>query len=84
MKKITPIVADASFLIPILRNPGYKNLSYAVAEILDNAIDAGAKEIVAIVGNGSENAVTEIGFLDNGLGMTTEKLESCLQIWRTV
>lgn len=80
MKTTTPIVADASFLIPILRNPGYKNLSYAVAEILDNAIDAGAKEIVAIIGSGSENAVTEIGFLDNGLGMTNQKLESCLQI----
>lgn len=74
------IVADETFLTPILRNPGYKSLSYAVAEIFDNAIDAGAKQLVAIVGNGPDNAVTEIGFLDNGYGMTLEKLESCLQI----
>lgn len=76
----TPIVADESFLIPILRNPGYKSLAYAAAEIFDNAIDAGAKQILAIVGNSAANIVTEIGFLDNGLGMTQPKLESCLQI----
>ncbi len=68
-----------------LRNTGYKNIESAVSEILDNAIEAEAKDVFVLV-KGSPDPVTgrkgvsEIAFLDNGTGMDLQQLESCLGI----
>ena len=68
-----------------LRNTGYKNIECAMAEIIDNSIQAKAKNIFVIVSE-EHNAITgrnnisEIAFLDNGEGMKPEELEGCLGI----
>ena len=37
-----------------LRSNDFKNSAYAVAEIVDNSIDAGAKNVEIIIFNGSK------------------------------
>jgi hypothetical protein len=71
-----------------LRNTGYKNIESAVSEIIDNSIEAGARDVFVLVtdnlpsylGASSRKIVTEIAFLDNGTGMNLTTLHSCLQI----
>ena len=68
-----------------LRNTGYKSIECAMAEIIDNSIQANSKNVFVIV---SEEVnpktgykyITEIAFLDNGDGMDYEDLEGCLGI----
>ena len=68
-----------------LRNTGYKNIESAVSEIVDNSIEANAKNVFIILSETTNEVsgrkyVTEIGFLDNGDGMNAEILEKCLGI----
>lgn len=68
-----------------LRNTGYKNIESAVSEIVDNSVEANAKNIFIILSESTNEVsgrkcVTEIGFLDNGDGMSGEILEKCLGI----
>ena len=68
-----------------LRNTGYKNIECAMSEIIDNSIQADAKNIFVIVSEEynsktGHNNISEIGFLDNGSGMTFQELCSCLGI----
>jgi len=71
-----------------LRNTGYKNIESAVSEIIDNSIEAQARDVFVLVTDdlpsyvtsGNRKIVTEIAFLDNGTGMNKEKLSTCLQI----
>lgn len=68
-----------------LRNTGYKNIECAMSEIIDNSIQARAKDVFVIVSeeynpNTGHNNISEIAFLDNGTGMTQEDLEGCLGI----
>ena len=68
-----------------LRNTGYKNIECAMAEIIDNSIQAEAKDILIIVSEEynpetGRNNIKEIGFLDNGKGMEQIELESSLGI----
>lgn len=68
-----------------LRNTGYKNIECAMAEIIDNSIQAEAKDILIIVSEEynpetGRNNIKEIGFLDDGKGMEQLELESCLGI----
>lgn len=66
-----------------LRSGGYKNTSYAIAELVDNSIDAGAKNI-EILCQDEINPVTnhstldKIGLLDDGHGMNQEELRRSL------
>ena len=67
------------------RSSGYKSTIYAMAEIVDNAVDAKATEInIAFVedefftGARKHNRISEIYFLDNGTGMSLERINSCL------
>lgn len=68
-----------------LRSTGYKNIESAVSEIIDNSIEACAKDVFVIVKDtvpeySGKRYVTEIAFLDNGIGMESEVLQSCLSI----
>ncbi len=69
-----------------MRDSGYKNTAYALAEIIDNAVQAKAKDIELIcveshrlVNEQSRRRITEIGVLDNGEGMDPETLRLALQ-----
>ena len=65
-----------------LRFASYKSTTMAIAEILDNSIDAGANKInvVFVEKRHSRNhfRVTDIYFLDNGDGMDEDRLSKCL------
>lgn len=68
-----------------LRNTGYKSIESAASEIIDNSIEANAKDILVIVSESVDpitgrKYVSEFAFLDNGTGMDIGKLESCLGI----
>lgn len=66
-----------------LRNTGYKNVESAIAEIVDNSIEAKAKDIIIIFKLDNFEGwkrVTEIAVLDNGIGMDDNILSDCLVI----
>lgn len=68
-----------------LRNTGYKSIESAISEIIDNSIEANAKDILVLVSESVDSItgrkyVSEFAFLDNGNGMDLEKLGSCLGI----
>lgn len=77
-------IVDIKNMGDALRNTGYKNIESAVAEIIDNSVEANAKNIFVILREGlapsGRKVVTEIGFLDNGDGMESDVLGSCLGI----
>lgn len=68
-----------------LRSSGYKSIDSAVAELIDNSIEAGAQDIFIIMVERidpvtNRKAIYEFGILDNGSGMDISKLASCLGI----
>lgn len=77
-------IVDIKNMGDALRNTGYKNIESAVSEIIDNSVEANAKNIFVILREGiaasGRKVVTEVGFLDNGDGMTTSVLGNCLGI----
>lgn len=77
-------IVDIRNMGDALRNTGYKNIESAVAEIIDNSVEANAKNIFIVLREGiatsGRKVVTEIGFLDNGEGMPIDVLGSCLGI----
>ena len=77
-------IVDIKNMGDALRNTGYKNIESAVSEIIDNSVEANAKNIFVILREGiassGRKVVTEIGFLDNGDGMPTNVLGNCLGI----
>ena len=77
-------IVDIQNMGDALRNTGYKNIESAVSEIIDNSIEANAKDIFIIlredIAPSGRKVVNEIGFLDNGEGMDESILGSCLGI----
>src|SRR5438445_7757320 len=75
------IVSDHNFILAT-RDAGYRNLSSALAELLDNSIQAGAN-CVRVFLNGEDIQCSEIAVLDNGKGMEAETLRTALQFGGT-
>jgi hypothetical protein len=76
----TPLVVTA------MRDSGYKNAAYAIAELVDNAVQAEASlvEIVCVehdefVRQRARRRVQQIAVIDNGEGMDAEMLRKALQ-----
>lgn len=68
-----------------LRNTGYKNIECAMAEIIDNSVQANARNILVIISQKcnektGRNNIAEIVFLDDGDGMSYSEIEGCLGI----
>lgn len=81
-------IVDIKNMGDALRNTGYKDIESAVAEIVDNSIEANAKDVFIIMSEdinpkSGRKVVTEIGFLDNGDGMNDDVLGRCLGIGAT-
>lgn len=77
-------IVNASMYIDALKSSGYKSTYNAIAEIVDNSIDAEASDIFIIgeqkiAGNG-EKKIVSFAFLDNGHGMDYATLKGCLTI----
>jgi hypothetical protein len=67
------------------RSSGYKSTVYAMAEIVDNSVDAKANDIQIVFSEIDDNSggrtrygVSRIAFMDNGTGMTEQRLNGCL------
>ena len=72
--------------VTAMRDNGYKNAAYAIAELIDNAIQAGATEVELLCGDKTElrrqrrtTQIHSIGVLDNGSGMDDTILRMALQ-----
>ncbi|MCB1193844.1 MAG: ATP-binding protein [Leptospiraceae bacterium] len=68
-----------------LRNTGYKNTESAIAEIIDNSLEANAKNVIVlckleIESNLNRKFISEIAILDDGIGMNLDTLSKCLSI----
>ncbi len=69
-----------------MRDSGYKNTAFALAELIDNSIQAEAKDVdiiciqeYQVISERRRWRLSEIGVLDNGCGMTPEILRLALQ-----
>ena len=69
-----------------MRDSGYRNTAYALAELIDNSIQANARNIDVIcierkelVNERESRRISAIGVIDNGDGMQSEVLRLALQ-----
>jgi len=69
-----------------LRDSGYRNTAYAIAELIDNSVQAGAHNIellccdrVTLVNKQERRTIHQIAVADDGCGMSEEVLEDSLQ-----
>ena len=72
--------------VKAMRDSGYKNTAYALAELIDNSVQAHATSVEVIcveeyrqINQRSRRRIQVIGILDNGEGMTPETLRLALQ-----
>ena len=72
--------------VKAMRDSGYKNTAYALAELIDNSVQANARNVEVIcleayrqVNERASRRIQAIGILDNGDGMTPETLRLALQ-----
>ena len=79
-------VIPSNLAITAMRDSGYKNTAYAIAELVDNAQQAGASQIEVIclqererVGKKIVARPKEIAVIDNGCGMNDQTLRKSLQ-----
>lgn len=80
----TPLAAsarlvDAPNFIRAIRDSGYLNLTTALAEIIDNSLQAGATEVMIALGRSGQDSRPEITVEDNGSGMSPAELADCLR-----
>src|SRR5689334_10152361 len=76
-----PIICDQNFIVAT-RDSGYRNLATALAELLDNSIQAGAKCVRIFVDAGTLPC-SQIAVLDDGCGMDEVALRTALQFGGT-
>ena len=79
-------IVPAHLAVKAMRDNGYKNAAYAVAELMDNSIQAKATKVALIcmekvefLNQRSRSQIYKIGVLDNGLGMDEVILQQSLQ-----
>ena len=72
--------------VKAMRDSGYKNTEYALAELIDNSVQASASMVEVIcleayrqVNERSSRRIQAIGILDNGDGMSPETRRFALQ-----
>jgi Histidine kinase-, DNA gyrase B-, and HSP90-like ATPase len=69
----------SSNFIRAVRESGYLSLSTALAELIDNSLQAGASDVVISIGRSSPNDFPRIEVEDNGAGMSQSELAACLR-----
>ncbi len=79
-------IVPAHLAVKAMRDNGYKNAAYALAELIDNSIQAGAsyvellcKEQSIYAGNRNVRNINQIAVVDNGSGMNAITLRKALQ-----
>ncbi|MBD2392767.1 ATP-binding protein [Cyanobacterium aponinum FACHB-4101] len=79
-------IVPAHLAVQAMRDNGYKNAAYAIAELMDNAIQAGASQVELLCGqrmkqltSRKSSHIEQIAVLDNGCGMDAMVLRLALQ-----
>lgn len=79
-------IVPAHLAVKAMRDNGYKNAAYAIAELIDNSIQHGATKVELLcaeidvqINLRNVTRVNQIGILDNGSGMSSEVLRMALQ-----
>lgn len=79
-------IVPTHLVVKAMRDSGYKNAAYAIAELMDNSIQAGATSVELLCGERVErlkqrqrSRISEIAVLDNGCGMDASVLQMALQ-----
>ncbi len=72
------LLVPANF-IKAIRESGYVSLSTALAELIDNSIQANATAIDITIDRSEPGALPRISVEDDGQGMTEEELAACLR-----
>ena len=79
-------IVPAHLAVKAMRDNGYKNAAYAIAELMDNSIQAAATKVellcmekVEFVNQRNRSQIYKIGVLDNGKGMDEKVLRMSLQ-----
>src|SRR4051794_11421250 len=73
----------ASNFIRAVRESGYVSLSNALAELIDNSLQAAASKVMISINRAEAGALPEIRVWDDGHGMTRDELEACLRFGGT-
>jgi hypothetical protein len=79
-------IVPTSLAVKAMRDNGYKNAAYALAELMDNSIQAGASSVELLcadeelmVDQRMRRRLNEVAVLDNGSGMSEDTLQIALQ-----
>jgi len=79
-------IVPAHLAIRAMRDNGYKNAAYAIAELIDNSIQHGSTEVELIcleetimLNSRNVSRIKKIAILDNGYGMDSKTLQMALQ-----
>ncbi|MGY1609373.1 ATP-binding protein [Geodermatophilus sp. SYSU D00700] len=72
------LVVSSNF-IRAVREAGYLSISTALAELVDNSLQASATEVAITIRRVTSDGLPEITVEDNGIGMTKGELEQCLR-----
>jgi hypothetical protein len=79
-------IVPTHLAVTAMRDNGYKNAAYAIAELMDNAIQADATNVELLCGDKTElrrqrrtSQIHTIAVLDNGRGMSANVLRMALQ-----
>lgn len=82
MTRHTPRVDEllvSSNFIRAVRESGYLSISTAIAELVDNSLQASASDVAISISRDGADALPEIVVEDNGRGMSKAELELCLR-----
>jgi len=69
----------SSNFIRAVREAGYVSVSTALAELIDNALEAHASEISVMISRSASSGLPQIEVEDNGMGMSESELSACLR-----
>ncbi len=79
-------IVPTHLAVQAMRDNGYKNAAYAIAELMDNAIQAGATDVELLCAERTaqfnqrfRTRVEQIAVLDNGCGMDEATLRMAMQ-----
>lgn len=79
-------IVPTHLAVKAMRDNGYKNAAYAIAELIDNSIQADATQVELLVAEQSmqlkervRRRINQIGVLDNAKGMNAQTLRMALQ-----
>lgn len=79
-------IIPAHLAVKAMRDNGYKNMAYALAELIDNSIQAGATQVEVLLAERYElvterekRRIYQVAVIDNGSGMSAAVLRMALQ-----